>query len=57
MENKTKTKTFGILSMAEMLAIKARNGTVIEMYRKFYKLLIIGNPQHPSCIFQTGIME
>lgn len=29
MENKTNTKTFGILSMAEMLAVKAGNGTVI----------------------------
>ena len=31
MENKTNTKTFGILSMAEMLAVKAGNGTVIEI--------------------------
>ena len=29
MENKTNTKTFGILSMDEMLAVKAGNGTVI----------------------------
>jgi hypothetical protein len=31
MENKTKTKTFGILSMNEMQAVKAGNGTVIEV--------------------------
>jgi len=31
MENKTKTNTLGILSMAEMQAVKGGNGTVIEV--------------------------
>jgi hypothetical protein len=31
MENKTNTKTFGILSMAEMLTVKAGTVTVVEV--------------------------